>query len=41
MMMMMMIDSSMSIAREAVKRGPEHVKLKNLHCQKPLPANGW
>jgi hypothetical protein len=28
-------------AREAVKIEPEPVKLKNLHCQKSLPRNGW
>jgi hypothetical protein len=32
------VDSS---AREAVKIESEHVKLKNLHCKKPLPGNGW
>jgi hypothetical protein len=30
-----------SSAQEAVKIGPETVKLKNLHCWKPLPGNGW
>jgi hypothetical protein len=30
-----------SSARKAVKIGPEGVKLKNLHCYKPLPGNGW
>jgi hypothetical protein len=30
-----------SFAREAVKKGLERVKLKNLHCYKPLPGNGW
>jgi hypothetical protein len=27
--------------RVAVTWGPESVKLKNLHCYKPLPENGW
>jgi hypothetical protein len=26
---------------EAVKTEPEHVKLKNFHCQKLLPENNW
>jgi hypothetical protein len=26
--------------RKAVKTEPEYVKLKNLHCQNPLPGNG-
>jgi hypothetical protein len=30
-----------SDSREAVKRKPERVKLKNLQCSKPLPRNGW
>jgi hypothetical protein len=30
-----------SFAREAVKIKPEPVKLKNLHCYKPLPGNSW
>jgi hypothetical protein len=30
-----------SSAREAVKRGPESVKLKNLHCYKLVPGNSW
>jgi hypothetical protein len=30
----------LSSAREAVTRGPERGKLKNLHCWKPLPGNG-
>jgi hypothetical protein len=30
-----------SSARKFVKIEPESVKLKNLHCQKPLPWNGW
>jgi hypothetical protein len=34
-------DSELSFARQAMKRGPEGVKLKNLHCQKPLLGNGW
>jgi hypothetical protein len=29
-----------SSAWAAVTRGPERVKLKNLHCSKPLPGNG-
>jgi hypothetical protein len=28
-----------SSVREPVKRGFESVKLKNLHCYKPLPGN--
>jgi hypothetical protein len=24
-----------------MKRGLDRVMLKNLHCQKPLPGNGW
>jgi hypothetical protein len=30
-----------SSVRDAVKKGLELVKLKNLHCHKPLPGNGW
>jgi hypothetical protein len=30
-----------SSARAAVTRGPECLKLKNLHRYKPLPGNGW
>jgi hypothetical protein len=26
---------------EVVKIEPESWKLKNLHCYKPLPGNGW
>jgi hypothetical protein len=32
--------SQLSSAREAVIRGPERGKLKNLHCLKPLLGNG-
>jgi hypothetical protein len=30
-----------SSAWEAVKRGPERMKLKNLHCHEPLPGDAW
>jgi hypothetical protein len=33
--------SSGSFVREVLKIGPERVKLKNFHCYKPLPGNGW
>jgi hypothetical protein len=35
------LSCQLSSAWEAVKVRPEHVKLKNLHCLKPLPGNGW
>jgi hypothetical protein len=28
-------------ALDGVKTEPERVKLKKLHCQKPLPGDGW
>jgi hypothetical protein len=31
----------MSSVWESVKRGLVREKLKNLHCYKPLPGNGW
>jgi hypothetical protein len=36
-----LISWELSSAWEAVKTGPEHRKLKNLRCLKPLPGNGW
>jgi hypothetical protein len=33
--------SQFSSVHEAVKIGPEHMKLKNLYCYKVLPGNSW
>jgi hypothetical protein len=35
------LTADLSSARVAVTTGPDHVKLMNLLCQKPLPGNGW
>jgi hypothetical protein len=35
------VELATSSARAAVTTGPEYGKLKNLHCQKQLPGNGW